>query len=97
MKSSGRTSWKRLTIFHPRIIPFNNLGHLKTSFRYLTDATHHFPLGPITDSAIDTFLLQMLDYDELERVVDQRLDIGFFVCSQKSLCEVASWGSPQTR
>ncbi|KAJ7790611.1 hypothetical protein B0H14DRAFT_2939062 [Mycena olivaceomarginata] len=55
-------------------------------FRYLEDATSRFPSGPPAESAVDdfaAFLLRMLDYDEPERVVHQRLEIGFMMCGQK--------------
>ncbi|KAJ7130293.1 hypothetical protein C8R44DRAFT_872111 [Mycena epipterygia] len=55
-------------------------------FRYLRDATSRLPLGPLTESVVGAFaafLLKMLDYDEPERVVHQRLEIGFVMCGQK--------------
>ncbi|KAJ7082378.1 hypothetical protein B0H15DRAFT_852732 [Mycena belliarum] len=55
-------------------------------FRYLEDASSRFPSGPPAESAVDdfaAFLLGMLDYDEPERVVHQRLEIGFVMCGQK--------------
>ncbi|KAJ7115539.1 hypothetical protein C8R43DRAFT_1113028 [Mycena crocata] len=45
-----------------------------------------FPSGPPTESAVDdfaAFLLGLLDYDEPERVVHQRLEIGFMMCGKK--------------
>jgi hypothetical protein len=44
-----------------------------------------FPSGPSTESAVDdfaSFLLGMLGYDP-DRVVHQRLEIGFIMCGQR--------------
>ncbi|KAK7006668.1 hypothetical protein R3P38DRAFT_2728232 [Favolaschia claudopus] len=57
-------------------------------FRYLEDAAGAFPLGTPAESAVDdfaAFLLSMMDYDEPERIVHQRLEIGFLMCGQ-SVC-----------
>lgn len=54
-------------------------------FRYLEHATNRLPFGLLTESAVDAFtafLLGMLDYDEPDRVVHQRLEIGFMMCGK---------------
>ncbi|KAJ7457269.1 hypothetical protein B0H11DRAFT_2199785 [Mycena galericulata] len=54
-------------------------------FRYLEDATGSFPSGSPAESAVDfvAFLLKIMDYDEPERVVHQRQEIGFLMCGHK--------------
>ncbi|KIJ31389.1 hypothetical protein M422DRAFT_185989 [Sphaerobolus stellatus SS14] len=55
-------------------------------FRYLKDAMERFPQGALTESAVDSFaayLLGLLDYDEPDRVVHQRLEIGFVMCGSR--------------
>ncbi|KAJ7877296.1 hypothetical protein B0H13DRAFT_1631822 [Mycena leptocephala] len=54
--------------------------------RHLRDVTHRFPVGPATENAVDDFsacLLQILDYDEPDHIVHQRLEIGFFMGGQR--------------
>ncbi|KAK0221372.1 hypothetical protein IW262DRAFT_1373266 [Armillaria fumosa] len=55
-------------------------------FRYLKDTTERFPPGAATKSAVDDFasyLLGMLGYDEPDRVIHQRMEIGFIMCGMR--------------
>ena len=55
-------------------------------FRYLEDAMERFPPGQPTEAAVDTFafhLLGLLDYDEPNRAVYKRMEIGFIMCGQR--------------
>ncbi|KAF8965959.1 hypothetical protein BDZ97DRAFT_1729627 [Flammula alnicola] len=55
-------------------------------FRYLKDTTERFPPGPPTEAAIDDFvshLLGLLGYDEPDRVIHQRMEIGFIMCGTR--------------
>ena len=77
-------------------IIFNNVGlppgpvakSTRLFFRYLQDAIERFPPGQPTEAVVDTFalnLLGLLDYDEPNRALYQRMEIGFgfIMCSQR--------------